>query len=64
MERSSVVRWEFDVEPLLLHVRRSQLRRFEHLVGMCPGRLPFGVLPGPPKGRDPSAGPELGAGIP
>ncbi|KAJ7983742.1 hypothetical protein DPEC_G00373370 [Dallia pectoralis] len=37
--RSSVIREELGVEPLLLCVERSQLRWFGHLVRMPPGRL-------------------------
>ncbi len=38
--RSSVTREELRVEPLLLHVERSQLRWLGHLYQMPPGRLP------------------------
>ena len=38
--RSSDTQERLRVEPLLLHVERNQLRRFEHLVRMRPGRLP------------------------
>ena len=38
--RSSDIQEELRVEPLLLHVERSQLRCFGHLVRMSPGRLP------------------------
>ena len=37
--RSSVTREEHGVEPLLLHIKRSQLR-LRHLYRMPPGRLP------------------------
>uniref|UniRef100_A0A8D0DB40 C2H2-type domain-containing protein n=1 Tax=Sander lucioperca TaxID=283035 RepID=A0A8D0DB40_SANLU len=42
--RSSVIREELGVEPLLLRVERSQLRWFGHLVRMPPGRLPREVF--------------------
>ena len=42
--RSSVTREELRVEPLLLHVERSQLRWLGHLYRMPPGRLPGRVL--------------------
>jgi len=42
--RSSDIRRELGVEPLLLHVERSQLRWFGHLIRMPPGRLPFEVF--------------------
>ncbi|KAJ7996720.1 hypothetical protein DPEC_G00239960 [Dallia pectoralis] len=56
--RSSVIREELGVEPLLLCVERSQLRWFGHLVRMPPGRLPsqlrwFGHLVRMPPGRLP-----------
>ncbi|TWW53113.1 R2 Retrovirus-related Pol polyprotein from type I retrotransposable element [Takifugu flavidus] len=37
--RSSAIREELRVEPLLLHVERSQMRWLGHLVKMPPGRL-------------------------
>uniref|UniRef100_A0A669C5T3 Reverse transcriptase domain-containing protein n=1 Tax=Oreochromis niloticus TaxID=8128 RepID=A0A669C5T3_ORENI len=37
--RSSAIREGLRVEPLLLHIKRSQLRWFEHLTRMPPGRL-------------------------
>ena len=39
--RSSVTREELGVEPLLLHIERSQLRWLGHLFWMPPGRLPW-----------------------
>ncbi|KAJ7994746.1 hypothetical protein DPEC_G00252670 [Dallia pectoralis] len=42
--RSSVIREELGVEPLLLCIERSQLRWFGHLVRMPPGRLPREVF--------------------
>ncbi|KAK0148116.1 hypothetical protein N1851_012177 [Merluccius polli] len=41
--RSSDIQRELGVEPLLLHVERSQLRWFRHLT---PGRLPLEVFSG------------------
>ncbi|KAK0145481.1 putative uncharacterized transposon-derived protein F52C9.6 [Merluccius polli] len=38
--RSSVIREELGVDPLLLRVERSQMRWLGHLVRMPPGRLP------------------------
>ena len=37
--RSSVIREGLGVQPLLLHVERSQLRWFGHLVRIPPGHL-------------------------
>ena len=42
--RSSDIRRELGVEPLLLRVERSQLRWLEHLIWMSPGRLPLEVF--------------------
>jgi len=39
--RSSDIRRELRVEPLLLHVERSQLRWFRHLIRMPTGHFPF-----------------------
>jgi len=38
--RSSDIRRELGIEPLLLRIERSQLRWFGHLIRMPPGRLP------------------------
>ncbi|TWW53220.1 hypothetical protein D4764_0108820 [Takifugu flavidus] len=38
--RSSAIREKLGVEPLFLHVERSQMRWLGHLVRMPPGRLP------------------------
>ncbi|KAK5873269.1 hypothetical protein PBY51_018325 [Eleginops maclovinus] len=55
--RSSVI-WEgLGVEPLLLHVERSQLRWFGHLVRMPPGRLPREVFQARPAGKRPRVRP-------
>ena len=40
--RSSVIRRELGVDPLLLCVERSQMRRLGHLIRMPPGRPPVG----------------------
>uniref|UniRef100_A0A8C6NUV0 Reverse transcriptase domain-containing protein n=1 Tax=Nothobranchius furzeri TaxID=105023 RepID=A0A8C6NUV0_NOTFU len=42
--RSSVIREGFGVDPLLLHIERSQLRWLGHLVRMPPERLPGEVF--------------------
>ncbi|KAJ8012499.1 hypothetical protein DPEC_G00043460 [Dallia pectoralis] len=55
--RSSVIREELGVEPLLLRIERSQLRWFGHLVRMPPGRLPREVLQARPAGRRPRGRP-------
>ena len=55
--RSSVIREELGVEPLLLCVERSQLRWFGHLVRMPPGRLPREVFQARPAGRRPRGRP-------
>jgi len=48
---------ELGVEPLLLRIERSQLRRFGHLIRMPPGRLPFEVFQARPTGRRPRGRP-------
>ncbi|XP_054656606.1 uncharacterized protein LOC129194983 [Dunckerocampus dactyliophorus] len=55
--RSSVIREELRVEPLLLHIERSQLRWLGHLVRMPPGRLPGEVFRACPAGRRPRGRP-------
>uniref|UniRef100_A0A3B5KJ05 Transposase Tc1-like domain-containing protein n=1 Tax=Xiphophorus couchianus TaxID=32473 RepID=A0A3B5KJ05_9TELE len=56
--RSSVIREELRVEPLLLHIERSQLRWLGHLVRMPPGRLPGEVFQARPTGRRPRGRPK------
>ena len=51
--KSSVIRRELGVDPLLLHVERSQLRWFGQLIRMPPGRLPGEVFRARPTGRRP-----------
>ncbi|KAI3359086.1 hypothetical protein L3Q82_002581 [Scortum barcoo] len=51
--RSSVTREELGVEPLLLHIERSQLRWLGHLFWMPPGRLPREVFQACPTRRRP-----------
>jgi len=51
--RSSDIRRELGVEPLLLHIERSQLRWFMHLIRMSPGRLPLEGFRARPSGRRP-----------
>ncbi|KAJ8011838.1 hypothetical protein DPEC_G00062440 [Dallia pectoralis] len=55
--RSSIIREELGVEPLLLCIERSQLRWFGHLVRMPPGRLPREVFQARPAGRRPRGRP-------
>uniref|UniRef100_A0A3B3HQU3 Reverse transcriptase domain-containing protein n=1 Tax=Oryzias latipes TaxID=8090 RepID=A0A3B3HQU3_ORYLA len=55
--RSLVTRGELGVEPLLLHIERSQLRWLGHLVRMPPGRLPGEVFRACPTGRRPRGRP-------
>ncbi|KAI3372494.1 hypothetical protein L3Q82_022695 [Scortum barcoo] len=55
--RSSVTREELGVEPLLLHIERSQLRWLGHLFRMPPGRLPREVFQACPTGRRPRGRP-------
>lgn len=55
--RSSVIREELGVEPLLICVERSQLRWFGHLVRMPPGRLLREVFQACPAGRRPRGRP-------
>ena len=51
--RSSVIREELGVDPLLLRVEKSQMRWLGHLVRMPPGRLPGEVFRARPTGRRP-----------
>ncbi|TWW64132.1 hypothetical protein D4764_03G0011400 [Takifugu flavidus] len=55
--RSSAIREELGVEPLLLRVERSQMRWLGHLVRMPPGRLPGEVFRACPSGRRPPGKP-------
>jgi len=55
--RSSDIRRELGVEPLLLRVERSQLRWFGHLIRMPPGRLPLEVFRTDLTGRRPRGRP-------
>ncbi|KAK0150922.1 Craniofacial development protein 2 [Merluccius polli] len=55
--RSSVIREELGVDPLLLRVERSQMRWLGHLVRMPPGRLPGEVFRARPTGRRPRGRP-------
>ncbi|CAG5932579.1 unnamed protein product [Menidia menidia] len=55
--RSSAIREGLGVEPLLLHVERSQLRWLGHLFRMPPGRLPGEVFRARPTGRRPRGRP-------
>ncbi|KAI3357120.1 hypothetical protein L3Q82_015585, partial [Scortum barcoo] len=50
-------REELGVEPLLLHIERSQLRWLGHLFRMPPGRLPREVFQACPTGRRPRGRP-------
>ncbi len=52
---------ELGVQSLLLHVERSQLRCFGHLIRIPPGGVPLGVLW--QCGGDPGANPEHARGI-
>ncbi|TWW54789.1 hypothetical protein D4764_0289820 [Takifugu flavidus] len=55
--RSSAIREELGVEPLLLRDERSQMRWLGHLVRMPPGRLPGEVFRACPSGRRPLGDP-------
>ncbi|TWW64246.1 hypothetical protein D4764_03G0012540 [Takifugu flavidus] len=55
--RSSAIREELGVEPLLLRIERSQMRWLGHLVRMPPGRLPGKVFRACPSGRRPPGRP-------
>ncbi|KAK0135268.1 TATA box-binding protein-associated factor RNA polymerase I subunit A [Merluccius polli] len=55
--RSSVIREELGVDPLLLRAERSQMRWLGHLVRMPPGRLPGEVFRARPTGRRPRGRP-------
>ena len=50
---SSVIRSKFGVEPLLLHLKKSQMMWLGHLVRMPPGCLPSEVFRAHPSGRRP-----------
>ncbi|CAM4544523.1 unnamed protein product [Leuciscus chuanchicus] len=55
--RSSVTREELRVEPLLLNIKRGQLRWLGHLFRMPPGRLPRKVFRARPTGKRPRGRP-------
>ncbi|KAK3507851.1 hypothetical protein QTP70_001422 [Hemibagrus guttatus] len=55
--RSFVTREELGVEPLLLHIKRGQLRWLGHLFRMPPGRLPGEVFRACPTGKRPRGRP-------
>lgn len=55
--RSSVIREELGVEPLLLRIEKSQMRWLGHLIRMPPGRLPGEVFRARPTGRRPRGRP-------
>ncbi|KAF7654265.1 hypothetical protein LDENG_00072170, partial [Lucifuga dentata] len=55
--RSLDIQEGLGVEPLLLHIERSQLRWFRHLVRMDPGRLPREVFQARPTGKRPRGRP-------
>ncbi|TWW69275.1 hypothetical protein D4764_18G0000810 [Takifugu flavidus] len=55
--RSSAIREELGVEPLLLRIERSQMRWLGHLVRMPPGRHPGEVFRACPSGRRPPGRP-------
>ncbi|TKS65493.1 LINE-1 reverse transcriptase -like protein [Collichthys lucidus] len=55
--RSSAIREELRVEPLLLRIERSQLRWLGHLVRTPPGRLPGETFRARPSGRRPRGRP-------
>ncbi|TWW59340.1 hypothetical protein D4764_06G0008700 [Takifugu flavidus] len=55
--RSSAIREELGVEPLLLRVERSQMRWLRHLVRMPPGHLPGEVFRACLSGRRPPGRP-------
>lgn len=48
---------ELKEEPLLLHVERSRLRKFGHLVKITPGFLPGEMFQACPSGRKPQSRP-------
>ncbi|KAK3545823.1 hypothetical protein QTP70_015266, partial [Hemibagrus guttatus] len=55
--RSSVTREELGIEPLLLHIKRGQLRWLGHLFRMPLGRLPGEVFQACPTGKRPRGRP-------
>ncbi|TWW78062.1 R2DM Retrovirus-related Pol polyprotein from type II retrotransposable element [Takifugu flavidus] len=61
--RSSDIREELGVEPLLLHIERSQLGWLRHLARMPSGHLPLEVSGHVPPGGGLVAGPGLGGEI-
>uniref|UniRef100_A0A8C6M0A0 Reverse transcriptase domain-containing protein n=1 Tax=Nothobranchius furzeri TaxID=105023 RepID=A0A8C6M0A0_NOTFU len=57
--RSSVIGEGLGVDPLLLHIERSQSRWLGHLIRMPPGRLPGEVFWARPTGRRPKGRPRI-----
>ncbi|KAK3507252.1 hypothetical protein QTP70_012159 [Hemibagrus guttatus] len=55
--RSPVTQEELGVEPLLLHIKRGQLRWLRHLFRMPPGRLPGEAFRACPTGKRPRGRP-------
>lgn len=55
---STDIRMEIEVELLLLHVERSKLRYFRHLIRMPPVHPPLEVFQASPTGRRRGVDPE------
>ena len=55
--KSSSIRESLQIEPLLIHIERSQLRWLGHVLRMPPNRLPNQVFQAVPTGRRPEGRP-------
>ena len=51
--KSSSIRESLQIEPILIHIERSQLRWLGHVLSMPPNRLPNQVFQAAPTGRRP-----------
>ncbi|CAF3092932.1 unnamed protein product, partial [Rotaria sp. Silwood2] len=51
--RSSSIYESLQIEPLLLHIERSQLRWLGHVLRMPQNRLPYQIFQGKPTGKRP-----------
>lgn len=56
---SSAIQEDLKVEPLPVHIKRSQLRWFEHLIRRTPGHLSLEVLQTHSPGRRPRGRPRI-----
>jgi hypothetical protein len=58
--RSSNIRETLQIEPLLLHIERSQLRWLGHVLRMPHNRLPYQIFQAAPAGKRPIGRPGMG----